>query len=111
MAQLVELPTSRQVMISRFVSSSPALGSDSSEPGVCFGFCVSLSLSLPFPHPTLLPKSKNKTLEKAPGIPKKQEEMHSLSKGASVKACPVCYFFILNSTNVLLLSRLLRRIV
>ena len=68
--RLVECPTSAQVMISQFVSSSPASGSvltarglepghdltvrefeprvrlcaDSSGPGSCFGFCVSLSL-------------------------------------------------------------------
>ena len=49
-AQTVERLTSDQVMISRFLSSSPVLGSvfaDSSEPGACFTFCVSLSLSLP----------------------------------------------------------------
>ena len=46
--QLVKRLTSAQVMISRFVGSSPALGSvDSSEPGACFGFCVSPSLSAP----------------------------------------------------------------
>ena len=46
-AQSVGRLTSAQVMISRFVSSSPASGSaDSSEPGACFGFCVSLSLPL-----------------------------------------------------------------
>ena len=40
----VERPTSTQVMISRFVSSSPASGSALTEPGACFGFGVSLSL-------------------------------------------------------------------
>ena len=40
-AQLVKCLTSAQVMISQFVSSSCA---DSSEPGTCFGFCVSFSL-------------------------------------------------------------------
>ena len=46
MAQSIKCPTSTQVMISRFVGSSPASGSgaDSSEPGACFGFYVSLSL-------------------------------------------------------------------
>ena len=49
-AQSVERLTSAQVMASRFVSSSPASGSvlmNSSGPEVCFGFCVSLSLSAP----------------------------------------------------------------
>ena len=43
-AQSVRRPTSAQVRISRFVSSSPRVGlwADSSEPGACFGFCVSL---------------------------------------------------------------------
>ena len=37
-------PTSAQVMISRFVSSSPASGSVlTTESGTCFRFCVSLS--------------------------------------------------------------------
>ena len=47
MAQSVERPTSAQVTISQFVSSSPVSGSvltDRSEPGARFGFCVSLSL-------------------------------------------------------------------
>ena len=47
-AQLVELLTSAQVMVSHFMSSSPVLGSvltNSSEPGTCFGFCLSLSPS------------------------------------------------------------------
>ena len=47
-AQSVKHLTSAQVMISWFVSSSPASGSvltaQSLEPGPCFGFCVSLSL-------------------------------------------------------------------
>ena len=45
-AQSVERPTSAQVMISQFVGSSPASGSvlmACSEPGACFGFCVSFS--------------------------------------------------------------------
>ena len=50
-AQLVKPPTSAQVMISWFVSWSPALGSvltaRSLEPAACFGFCFSLSLSAP----------------------------------------------------------------
>ena len=40
-AQAVERPTSAQVTVSRFVSSSPASGSvltNSLEPGACFGF-------------------------------------------------------------------------
>ena len=46
-AQSVKHRTSAQVMISQFVSSSPASGSvltACSEPGACFGFCVSFSL-------------------------------------------------------------------
>ena len=44
--QSVERPTSAQVMISPLVSLSPELGwlcADSSEPGACFRFRVSLS--------------------------------------------------------------------
>ena len=49
-AQSVEPPTSAQVMISRVVSSSPALGFVlTAQPGACFGFCVSLPLSAPPP--------------------------------------------------------------
>ena len=47
-AQSAERPTSAQVMVLQFVGSSPSLGSvltSCSEPGACFGFCVSLSLS------------------------------------------------------------------
>ena len=54
-AQSVEHPTSAQVMISRSVSSiEPRIGlcADSSEPGVCFRFCVSFSLC-PSPAHTL----------------------------------------------------------
>ena len=43
-------PTSAQVMISQFVSSSPTSGSvltAQTEPGGCFGFCASLSLCPP----------------------------------------------------------------
>ncbi|EFC50898.1 hypothetical protein NEISUBOT_05679, partial [Neisseria subflava NJ9703] len=45
--------TLAQVMILQFVVSSPMSGfvADSSEPGACFRFCVSLSLSAP---PTLM---------------------------------------------------------
>ena len=49
-AQLVERPASAQVMISRFVSSSPVSGSvltaRSLEPGARFGFSVSPSCAL-----------------------------------------------------------------
>ena len=50
-AQSVERPASAQVMISRFVSSSPASGSvlPAQSLGACFGSCVSLSLC---PSPT-----------------------------------------------------------
>ena len=52
-AQSVKCPTSAQVMISQFVNSGPHVGlcANSSEPGDCFGFCVS-SLC-----PSLLPLS------------------------------------------------------
>ena len=68
--QSVKRSTLAQVTISRFVSSSPELGSDSSEPGARFGFCVSLSLR-PSPACTLslcLPK-RNKYLKKILGAP------------------------------------------
>ena len=51
MAQTVERPTSAQVMISQLVGGfEPRVGlcADSSEPGACFRFCVSLSA---FPSP------------------------------------------------------------
>ena len=35
------------------------LWADGSEPGACFGFCVSLSLSLPLPAMTLMLKNKH----------------------------------------------------
>ena len=46
-AQSVKRSTSVPVMISQLVSSSPDVGlcADSPEPGACFRFCVSLSLS------------------------------------------------------------------
>ena len=49
-AQSVKRPTSAQVTISQFVSLETCVRpcADSSEPGACFGFCV--SLSLPHPH-------------------------------------------------------------
>ena len=49
-AQLVEHPTSAQVMISRVRGFKPHVGlcGDSSERRACFRFCV--SLSLPFPY-------------------------------------------------------------
>ena len=52
-AQSVRCATLTQVMISWFVGLSPAVGlcADSSEPGTCFRFCVSLSLSLSLPLP------------------------------------------------------------
>ena len=46
-AQPVKRPTKAQVMISLFVGLSPVSGSDSSESGACFRFCLSVSLSLP----------------------------------------------------------------
>ena len=53
MAQLAECLTLAQVMILRFMTSSPTSGSaGSSESGACFGFCASLSLC-PFPVRTL----------------------------------------------------------
>ena len=46
-AQSVEHLTSAQVMISQLMSASPMSDSIlSSESGACFGFCLSLSLSL-----------------------------------------------------------------
>ena len=47
MAQPVERLTSVQVVISRFVGSSPRVGlcADSLEPGACFGVCDRLFLS------------------------------------------------------------------
>ena len=68
-AQSVEHPTSAQVMISQLMSSSPAIGlcADSSEPGACFRFCVSLSLcpSLAYAVSLSLSLSRiNKTLKK-----------------------------------------------
>ena len=48
-AQAVERPTSAQVMVSRFVGSSPRIGlsADSAEPA---SFRSSVWLSLPLPH-------------------------------------------------------------
>ena len=44
MAQSVKCPGSGQVMVSWFVGLSPKSGcADRSEPGACFGFCVSFS--------------------------------------------------------------------
>ena len=53
-AQLVKRLTSAQVMISQCVGLSPRVGlcADGSEPGACFGFCVSFCLC-PFPIHTL----------------------------------------------------------
>ena len=53
-AQSVKCLTLAHVMILRFVGSSPMVGlcADDSEPGACFGFCVSLSLC-PSPAHTL----------------------------------------------------------
>ena len=54
----VKRPTSAQVMISQLVSLSPfiRLCTGGSEPGACFGFCVSLSLPFcPFPARALSP--------------------------------------------------------
>ncbi|KAF0886135.1 FN3C1 protein, partial [Crocuta crocuta] len=65
-AQSVKCLTSIQVMISQFVGSSPASGSVLMailEPGACFGFFVSLSLTLPCSHCLSLSEI-NKTLKK-----------------------------------------------
>ena len=45
-AQSVKRPTSAQVTILRVREFEPRVGlcADSSDPGACFGFCVSLSL-------------------------------------------------------------------
>ena len=55
-AHSVKHPTSAQVMVSQFVGSSPTSGSvlTAQEPGVCFGFWVSLSLCSSLP-----PKNKH----------------------------------------------------
>ena len=64
-AQSIEHLTSAQIMNSRFVSSSPTLGSvltaRSLEAGACFRFCVSLSLC---PSPTCTLSLKNKIKKK-----------------------------------------------
>ena len=56
-AQSVERPTWAQVRISQF-RFEPRVGlcADSSEPGACFGFCV--TLSLPLPHSRFLSVSQ-----------------------------------------------------
>ena len=67
MAQLIERLTTAQVMISWFVGSSPARGlcPDSSEPGPCFGFFVSLSLCPSPAHALSLSKlNKHKKIKK-----------------------------------------------
>ena len=64
MAQLVKRQTSGQVMIFQSVCWSPASGSvltHSSEPGACFGFCLSFSLC---PSPARILSLKNKYLKK-----------------------------------------------
>ena len=53
MAQVVKRPISAQVMMSQFVSSSPASGSvltACSEPEGCSRFCLPFSLPLPRSH-------------------------------------------------------------
>ena len=57
-AQLVKRPTSAQVMISHF-EPRIRLCADSSEPGACFRFCVSLALC-PSPARTLSLSKINK---------------------------------------------------
>ena len=57
-AQSVERPTSARATISQSVGSSPALGTVLTEPGACFRFCVSLSLSLPLPCSRSVPPSQ-----------------------------------------------------
>ena len=65
-AQLIRRPTSAQVMISWFVSSSPTLGfmltAQSLEPA-SDSVCVSLSLPLPYSRPVSL-SLKNKCKKK-----------------------------------------------
>ena len=67
MAQLVKRPTSAQGMISQFSGHDltvcefePGVGlcADSSEPGTCFGFSVSLSLCPSATHALSLSLSK-----------------------------------------------------
>ena len=65
MAQSVERPNSAQVMISKFLSSGPESDyADSSEPGACFRFCISLSLC-PSPVHALSLKNNVKKLKKS----------------------------------------------
>ena len=54
MAQSIKRPTLAQVMISRFVSSSPASGSALTVQSL-LGFSLSLSLSLSLPSPACSP--------------------------------------------------------
>ena len=74
MAQLVGHLTSAQVMISRFVGSSPVLDSVptawNTEPGTCFGFCISLSFSGPPCSQSVSLKTKINTKKK-----KKKKDM------------------------------------
>ena len=63
-AQSVELTTSAQIMISRFVSSSRASGSLSSAQSPLQIFCSPISLSLPLlPIMLSLKKKKEKKME------------------------------------------------
>ncbi|VFV42726.1 Hypothetical predicted protein [Lynx pardinus] len=59
-----ELHLSLQVMISRFVEFEPHIGlcANRSEPGACFGFCVSLSLCSSPAHALSLSTSKKKNI-------------------------------------------------
>ena len=76
MAQSVKHPTSAQVLISRFMSSSPVSGSvlTARSPGACFGFCVSLSLCSPPAYARSQKETNTKTFFKL----KKGEEVVKL---------------------------------
>ena len=80
MAQSVKHPTSARVVVSRFVSPSPASGSvltaQSLEPA-SDSVCVSLSLPLPRLHSVSLPLKNRQTLKKL----KKKKKAASLPGG------------------------------
>ena len=83
MAQSVKCLNLAQVMISQFMSLSSTSGfvlADSSKPGACFGFCVSLSVSAPPPFMLLsLSVSKiNKHFKKI------NKSIHTTYKGPSI---------------------------
>ena len=64
--QLVKPLTSAQAMILRSIEFEPHVGlcADSSEPGACFEFCVSISLCPSHAHALCLPVSVSVSLAK-----------------------------------------------